>query len=234
MPFGPYTDFKDCVSKNSDKASPHAFCAWLQHSINKEWPGKMEGSMPQEAWDVYLPAYAQHLGASTNKIEEAEKQANDHANKQLNDQGWHLSRIGWVKQYSAPKFRTVMNVRIFASGTWTDSAGVTRVWTDAEVDGLVKAFESGVPAIVPLKAGHTPDAFNQQIAEKLGVPVELVTGDQGKGQISIGRMATLERRGTLLMASLSVSQSRSQISLMPGSFPLSRSRSRIMWMILDQ
>ena len=103
-------------------------------------------------------------------------------------------------EYEAPKMKTVMGVRVFASGEWTDSSGITRKWSDEDLDMLVAAFNAGVPAIVPLKAGHTPDSFNEEIAKELGVPVSVVTGDMGSGQITLGRMIRLERRGGLLMA----------------------------------
>lgn len=199
MPFGPYNSFEDCVAKNSDKANPEGFCAWLEHQITGKWPG--QNSMPEEAWTIYREAYASHLTGSTKPVATAEKEAHEHAVSTLQNEGWVESRIGWIHSMAAPKFRTVANVRIFASGTWTDSSGFTRDWEDSDLDGLVDAFNAGVPPNVPVKAGHTPDTFNQKIAEKLGVPIELVTGDHGKGQISIGRMATQERRGHLLMAS---------------------------------
>ncbi|MCK9599546.1 MAG: hypothetical protein M0R06_10935 [Sphaerochaeta sp.] len=201
MPFGPYNSFEDCVAKNSDKTSPKGFCAWLEHQITGQWPGAHVDSMPEEAWSLYREAYATSMTGSTKKVEEAEKEAHENALKTLEKAGWTYSRIGWVKQYQTPTFKSVAGVRVFAVGTWTDSAGVERDWTEEDVDGLVKAFNSGVPGNVVLKAGHTPDSFNTKIAEKLDIPVELVTGDHGKGQVSIGRMATLERRGNLLVAS---------------------------------
>ena len=160
-----------------------------------------ESSMPAEAWAVYREAYAQSMSASVKPIKEAAKDAAAGAQKALEAAGWRFARIGWVKEYAAPKMRNVMGVRIFEIGTWTDSSGNIREWAEADLDVLVKAFASGIPSIVPLKAGHTPDTFNSQIAEKLGVPVDLVIGDHGKGQITIGRMATLERRGNILFAS---------------------------------
>lgn len=201
MPFGPYDSFQDCVAKNSDKASPQGFCAWLEHQITGQWPGAHEGEMPEEAWNIYREVYAESLTGSTKKVEEAEKEAHANAVEKLKEAGWTYSRIGWVKQYQTPKFKMVGNVMVFAVGTWTDSAGVTRDWTEPDVDGLVSAFNAGVPENVVMKAGHTPDTFNRKIAEKMDIPVELVTGDHGKGAVALGRMATLERRGNLLVAS---------------------------------
>jgi len=40
-PFGPYTNFADCVAKNTGKQSdPKAFCAWLHHKITGAWPSQ--------------------------------------------------------------------------------------------------------------------------------------------------------------------------------------------------
>jgi len=200
MPFGPYTNHADCVAQNGDKANPHAFCAWLEHSITGKWPSELQ-AMPTNAWETFRESYGGSLDLSKKPMVEAEKEANAIGLAALKDQGWLFSRIGWVRQYAAPKMSTVANVRVFASGSWTDSAGVERDWTEADLDELVKAFNSGYPGTVPLKAGHTPDSFNSKIADKLGVPVELITGDVGgKGQVALGRMATLERRGNLLFA----------------------------------
>jgi len=198
-PFGPYDSFSDCVAKNADKSSPEPFCAWLEHKISGKWPS--ESSMPADAWAVYREAYAQYLDSSAKPVQLAEKEATESAKKAVKDAGWEFSRIGWIKAYAAPKMRHVTGVRIFETGTWTDSSGKIREWTGKDLDVLVEAFGAGVPGIVPVKAGHTPDSFNRKLAEKLDIPVELVIGDQGKGQISIGRMVTLERRGNMLIAS---------------------------------
>ena len=201
MPFAGYPSHSACVADNGDKRNPHAFCAWLEHQLTGAWPAESQAEMPTDAWAIYINSYADHLTLSKKPVLEAEEEANDKGLTALKDAGWLFSRIGWVKQYAAPKMRTVANVRIFATGTWVDSQGVSRNWTEAELDELVKAFNAGFPGTVPIKAGHTPDSFNIKIAEKLGVPVELITGDiGGKGQVALGRMATLERRGNLLFA----------------------------------
>lgn len=158
--------------------------------------------MPEAAWQTFRETYAAHLNTSKDSQVVAEKKAQELALAKLGEEGWLESRIGWVKQYAAPKMRTAANVRIFATGTWTDSQSNERTWTEADLDNLVAAFNAGFPGTVPIKAGHTADDFNSKIAEKLGVPVEVITGDPlGKGQVALGRMVTLERRGPLLIAS---------------------------------
>ena len=198
-PFAGYPSHTACVADNGGMASPHAFCAWLEHQVTGKWPAESQAEMPADAWAIFINPYAEYLEHSTSPKLEAEKEANAKGLEALKGAGWLFSRIGWVKQYAAPKMRTVAGVRVFATGTWVDSQGVSRDWTEAELDDLVKAFNAGYPGTVPIKAGHTPDSFNIKIAEKLGVPVELITGDiGGKGQVALGRMATLERRGNLL------------------------------------
>lgn len=201
MPFGPYTDFNDCVAKNSDKASPAGFCAWLHKQITGKYPSESSKDMPNEAWVLFLQKYTEALDKG-----KGEKEAYNFAVKEgLEPAGWVQTRQGWDKEISssmqAAKLRSVMGVKVFASGTFTDSAGVTKDWTNKDLDAMVDAFTAGVPAIVPIKAGHTPDGFNTKIAEALDVPVDIVTGLEGQGQIALGRMSSLERKGDLLVAS---------------------------------
>jgi hypothetical protein len=192
MPFGPYGSFEDCVSKNGDKSSPEGFCAWLEHKITGKWPGQMSADKYPE---VFMTAYdAALVGGKTEP--EAYKLAEEAAKKA----GYSLTRFGWVKAFQAPTMKKVSGVRIFAAGTWTDSSGTERTWTEDDLNKMSAAFQAGVPDIVPLKCGHTSDEFNQKIAEALKVPVDVVTGDKGQGQISIGKMTSLERKGDLLVA----------------------------------
>lgn len=192
-PFGPYASFDDCVAKNGDKSSPKGFCAWLEHQITGAWPGQMADGLPFPA--VLANEYAKRLEAN-----EFEPNAWKAAVKLAEDAGWRESRFGWIQQFQAPKMKTVANVTIFATGSHTDSAGQTREWTDADLDRMVEAFIAHVPPAVPLKCGHTSDAFNQKVAEALGCAVENVTGDMGQGRISIGNMIALEKLGHLLVA----------------------------------
>jgi hypothetical protein len=191
-PFGPYDSFEDCVSKNGDKSSPEAFCAWLEHKITGAWPGQTRSKLPDDLFKVYEEAL------SANKSEaDAWKVVQEAAFKG----GYDMARFGWVKIFQAPKLKTISGVKVFAAGTWTDSSGATREWGEKDLDAMVEAFKAKVPKIVPLKCGHTSDAFNKAVADALGVPLELITGDKGQGQVGLGRMATLERKGNLLEAS---------------------------------
>jgi len=187
MPFGPYADFDECVLKNSDKSSPEGFCAWLHKKILGTWPSEMSDAKFPESW---LNAYDAALVAK-----KPEKEAFALAETAAQEAGFEKASFGWVKQYQAPNMKTVKDVYVFASGTWTDSAGNERTWTNDELDRMVVAFKAGVPVMVPVKCGHTSDDFNAKIAEALGVPNEVITGDHGQGQIKVGNMTSLERKG---------------------------------------
>jgi len=192
MPFGPYADFDECVLKNADKSSPEGFCAWLHHKILGTWPSGMSADKFPEPW---LNAYDAALVA-----QKPEKEAFELAESAAQEAGFERASFGWVKQFQAPNMKTVKDIYIFALGTWTDSAGNERTWTGEELDNMKVAFKAGVPVMVPIKCGHTSDDFNKKIAEALEVPVEVVTGDNGQGQIKIGNMTSLERKGDWLVA----------------------------------
>ena len=193
MPFGPYGSFDDCVSKNGDKGNPKAFCAWLEHKITGAWPGEMKADQyPEAFWSAYDAALS---------AKKSDAEAYQEATTAAEAAGYNLTRFGWVKEFQAPNMKTVSGVRVFGAGTWTDSAGFERTWTEADLDNMVKAFEAGVPAVVPVKCGHTSDEFNRRIAEALGVPVEVITGDHGQGQIAVGRISGLQRKGSWNVAS---------------------------------
>jgi len=49
MPFGPYTDFADCVKKNRHKGNPEAYCAVVHQKITGQWPGEMRAIAARKA-----------------------------------------------------------------------------------------------------------------------------------------------------------------------------------------
>ena len=99
--------------------------------------------------------------------------------------------------------RQVVGVEIFSAGEWTDSGGQTVTWTTDNIDAMIAAFAAGQPSDgVPLKVGHTPDGFNKKVADALGVPIILTTGDGdgGRGQLRLGQVASLTRKDNKLIA----------------------------------
>ncbi len=196
MPTGPFPTFDACVSANQDKRSPEAFCGFLEKITASEVTIAPAPGFSQEAWDTFFKTYNEALHKG-----ESEDSAYTQGYNALVEKGFNHARMGWLKAYKAPEMRTITGIKAFESGLWTDSSGNPREWTDADLDKMVEAFVAGVPKVVPLKAGHTSDDFNTRIAEALGVPNELITGEHGEGQISLGQMIRLERRGSMLIAS---------------------------------
>ena len=102
---------------------------------------------------------------------------------------------------------TVQGVEVFSIGTHTDSQGRTLEVTAEDLDAIVEAFNTGTPEMVPVKFGHSSDAFNvAQAAELLGVTVGLITGEgeDGDGAILPGVVTKLSRNQTTLVADLDV------------------------------
>ncbi|MFA5429835.1 MAG: hypothetical protein WC329_01595 [Candidatus Omnitrophota bacterium] len=190
-PLGPYPDFKACVLANQDKRNPEAYCGFLENRIHGQLPADMAGQWP-DAW------FNTYEAALVSKKSEAE--AFEMANNAAKEAGFEFTRQGWIKQFQAPKLKSIKGAVIFSEGEWTDSSGETRTWSAEDLDNMVAAFKGGVPLVVPLKCGHTSDKFNRKIAEALGVPVEVLTGEDGHGAIKLGDMISLEHRGTLLIA----------------------------------
>ena len=102
-----------------------------------------------------------------------------------------------LKTFRFQESRSVRGVEVFAIGKWVDSIGRTREWTRGDLREMVEAF---TPGSVPLKIGHTSPAFNLKIAQALGVPVEMLTGEQGKGQMALGQIKKLALKGNKLIA----------------------------------
>ena len=95
--------------------------------------------------------------------------------------------------------RNVDGVEIFASGTHTDSSGIERTWSNADLDTIIRnAIKSEDP--IPLKVGHSSDAFNEKLATELGVPIGLLTGEDGNGAARLGLATSLHREDDKLLA----------------------------------
>lgn len=96
---------------------------------------------------------------------------------------------------------TVEGVEIFAAGTWTDSQGQEREWTESDLDKLLKNFKTdSKDNPLPLKVGHTDDTFNARIADELGIPGSLLTGDDGNGAARLGRIVNVRKEGSTILA----------------------------------
>lgn len=194
MPIGPWADFDECVANNQDKHSPEGFCSWLENQMTEGTP--FDANAPKEAQVLYNSTVAFYVAK-----EWTEELAGRMGLLAVDQAGWSMTKEGqWSHAFEVAHTRSVQNIEIFASGTWTDSSGLTREWTESELDEMVEAF-SKASEPVHLKVGHTSDKFNETLAEKMGVPLEVLKGEDGRGQVSLGKMSSLTRRGTKLVAS---------------------------------
>lgn len=184
MPFGPYKSWEECIAKNGDKSDPAAFCAWMEHETTGKWPAEHMAELPLQARVIYYESFS-----ATMKKGQGEVAAHSGALAALNSQGWTQSKTGWIQQFQAAKTRTIKGVEVFAAGVWTDSRGQTREWKAADLEKMITAFKGGQGFV--LKVGHTSDSFNKKIAQALGLPLELVTGEAGIGQIALGNGSDL-------------------------------------------
>jgi len=98
---------------------------------------------------------------------------------------------------------TVEGVEIFAAGTWTDSQGQEREWTQSDLQTLLDNFNAdSQKSNLPIKVGHTDDSFNARVADELGIPNSLLIGDQGNGAARLGYIANVRLDGSTLVADL--------------------------------
>lgn len=96
-------------------------------------------------------------------------------------------------------------VEIFSAGTQTDSGGFTSEFTVEDIDRIIQQFDAGSPEYVPVKLGHTSDAFTAAVAAHLDVPPETLHGENGEdGVISLGRVTRLRRAQDKLVADFDV------------------------------
>lgn len=96
---------------------------------------------------------------------------------------------------------TIEGIEIFAAGTWTDSQGQEREWTESDLDKLLKNFNTdSKTSPLPVKVGHTDDQFNAQVADELGIPATLLTGDEGNGAARLGKISKVRKEGSTLVA----------------------------------
>jgi hypothetical protein len=105
----------------------------------------------------------------------------------------------FMMKFKAMPTTTISDREIFAVGTWTDSDGASRQWTSEELDTMIQRF-GAEPETIPLKAGHSTDAYNAQLAEAMSLPVSLLTGEDGNGAVRFGAITNLHRNGDTLLA----------------------------------
>ncbi len=114
----------------------------------------------------------------------------------LEKNGWRQRNGAWVKQYDTLETHIIAGVPIFAAGTHNGDE-----YTIEDLENMVTAFNELKGKVdPPLKVGHTTDDFNKALAEKLGLPHEVVSGEKGNGAIALGWIENLRRKGEILLA----------------------------------
>lgn len=108
MPFGPYDDFDSCVSENSDKRDPEAYCSAIKQEIEGE------ASLSEEEREHYERLTRDH--AAPIRV---------HRNLQLNsDTVRRMETDDGAVTYE--------NIAILAAGEWTDGATEETVYYSPE------------------------------------------------------------------------------------------------------
>lgn len=123
----------------------------------------------------------------------------------------HLPNIGdyqltRLSESPSSPFSYRFGVEVFSAGNQTSAAGISKDWTTNDIDRMIANFNSGLPHYVPLKIGHTSDAFNERVAKEFNLPLPLITGESSvnsglrDGQLSMGRIISLYRDGDTLLS----------------------------------
>ena len=109
---------------------------------------------------------------------------------------------------------TIRNMQVFGSGVAQRGPFGEFTVSNEMLDRAVENFSAGVVREdgIPLKLGHTSSAFNRRVAEALGMPEELVHGDNEsdkassngipspEGRPRLGTVTNLRREGGILVA----------------------------------
>lgn len=93
----------------------------------------------------------------------------------------------------------VFTKELLSEGLWSDNKGNL---VDIR-QGDLQAIVATSPRDVPVKLGHTSSDFNDRVADKLRLPVELLTGDAaGRGQMRLGKATNYRVEGDRLLADI--------------------------------
>jgi len=195
VPFAGYPDFDACVSENSDKSDPQAFCAWLEHKATGQWPGQMTQGLPAPVSEKFWAAFE---AAMANESDE--KKAIALAAAAVKDTGWSRMKQGWTRiAENKMKTRQVIGVPIFAVGTHNGDK-----YTATDLQSMVDAFGALTGRLdPPVKIGHTSDEFNQRLALKMGIDADMIKGEAGNGVMAFGWVEKLRISEDTLYADLS-------------------------------
>ena len=102
------------------------------------------------------------------------------------------------------------SIPIFSIGEHTDSRGSKRAWSVDDLQAMITAFDAKVPSVVPIKLGHTSDAFNSKVANALDIPEDILKGEgsNNTGAARLGEVIGLHLDKGVLHANIEASNSK--------------------------
>ena len=103
--------------------------------------------------------------------------------------------------------KTITGLEIFATGIVADSRGMVLEVSEVVLDNFIQNFNKSDRRI-PLKLGHTTEAFNRYLSDQLNVPDLLLTGETNpqtgdvNGQVRLGTVSKVYRNDNKLLADI--------------------------------
>ena len=121
--------------------------------------------------------------------------------------------ITYKEFFTAPSIRRVKGVEIFTSGVHTDSHGTKKEWTKDEITQILVNFGNKLPAISPIKLGHTSPKHTKAVVEALGIPEPVLKGEgeNSKGAATLGQVVGLSEKNNKLIAELDLPEKVAQL-----------------------
>jgi hypothetical protein len=105
-----------------------------------------------------------------------------------------------MTQLTAQKTRTFTK-ELLSEGLWTNNKGNLVEIRQGDLQAIIQA----TPRDVGIKLGHTSEEFNNLVADKLGLPAIVLTGDdQGRGQSRLGCAGNFRVVGDRLLADITL------------------------------
>ena len=100
---------------------------------------------------------------------------------------------------------TIRNMEIFATGVPQRTPLIEFLSDETHLNSMVTNFANGMGRTdgVPLKFGHTSPTFNRKVAEALGMPEDLIFGEDGAGRPRLGSAANVRIENGKLVADFS-------------------------------
>lgn len=204
MPLGQFPDFDACLRSARARAGisdPEAYCGAIKRAIEGQAEITSENPLvlPLALVEELCQSCAEYMVRFKMT---ALKVSNPMVIQQIVQKltGEFTGEIPLdAMRFQAVATRDLDGIEIFAAGTWTDSDGKSKQWTQEDLHDLVTNFKDA-ESTIPLKVGHTTDEFNSQLADQLGLPIGFLTGEHGHGQMRLGEIKAIRQVDDKLVA----------------------------------